>query len=67
MVEIDSSNWNKMRTGSGNSPRLLVYRPWVWFVRISCSSSSSTTERDGGGGEKGKEWRGENETKHKQS
>lgn len=67
MVEIDSLNLNKMRTGSGNSPRLLVYRPWVWFVRISCSSSSSTTERDGGGGEKGKEWRGENETKHKQS
>ena len=66
MVEIDSLNWNKIRTGSGNLPRLLVYRPWVWFVRISCSSSSSTTKRDGGGGERGKEWRGENETKHKQ-
>lgn len=26
----------------GASTRLLVYRPWVWFVRISCSSSSSS-------------------------
>lgn len=24
------------------STRLLVYRPWVWFVRKSCSSSSSS-------------------------
>lgn len=25
------------------STRLLVYLPWVWFVRISCSSSSSSS------------------------
>lgn len=24
------------------STRLLMYRPWVWFVRMSCSSSSSS-------------------------
>lgn len=38
----------------GNLPRLLVYRPWVWFVRVSCSSSSSSVEKGEGGGEVGR-------------
>lgn len=30
----------------GNLPRLLVYRPWVWSVRVSCSSSSSSSTKN---------------------
>ncbi len=65
---------HKTQTGrdtnrSGNLPRLLVYLPWVWFIRISCSSSSSSssTERDKGGGEVGRmrDKEGEDETNKK--
>lgn len=38
----------------GNLPRLLVYRPWVWFVRISCLSSSSSIEKGEKGGKIGR-------------
>lgn len=38
----------EMADRCGNLPRLLVYRPWVWSVRVSCSSSSSAEKYEGG-------------------
>lgn len=36
----------RQRNQLSNLPRLLAYRPWVWSVRVSCSSSSSSAEKE---------------------